>query len=290
MNFSLTHKSTGILFIQRLMKKLVFFFLISFSCKEAGAQNAEPLINAEKEFESTCLQKGIRDGFLAWVDPNGIDFTEKGPSNAKQRWASYPPFEGIFSWSPSYAEMSISGDWGYTTGHFDHRPKSISDSVDGAGQYTTVWHKNTMGEWKYLIDIGNNHVPVRPEKTVKTISIRKYPATEFGDSAGLAEMEKKFIGMFEKDIHAAYQTYGSDSYLLNTSGHMPVISADSAVVLINRIFSPLLYHPYGVFLSEGRDMGVIYGRFSVQDKSGNYIRLWRFEEGGWKIALEVIRL
>jgi len=272
------------------MRKLIIFFLIIFSCKEAEAQNAEALVKAEKEFESTCLERGIRDGFLAWVDSNGIGFTEKGPSNAKQIWSSYPVIEGIFSWSPSYAEMSITGDWGYTTGHFEHRPKSISDSVDGAGQYTTVWHKNTRGEWKYLIDIGNNHVPVLPEKTVKTISIRKYSATEFGDSAGLAEMEKKFIGMFEKDIHAAYQAYGSSRYLLNTSGHMPIISPDSAIVLIRQISSPLLYHPYGVFLSVGKDMGVIYGRFSIQDKSGSYIRVWRFEEGGWKIALEVIRI
>jgi ketosteroid isomerase-like protein len=272
------------------MRTLVVFFLIIFSCKKGAAQNAEALIKAENQFESTCLREGIRDGFLAWVDPNGIEITEKGPTNAKQLWSSYPAFEGIFSWSPSYAEMSISGDWGYTTGHFEHRPKSIGDSVDGAGQYTTVWHKNMKGEWKYLIDIGNNHAPVLPEKAVFTVSIRKYPATQFGDSSGLAEIEKKFIYLFEKDIHAAYQTFCSGSYLLNTSGHMPVFSPDSAVVLINRISIPLLYHPYGVFLSEGKDMGVIYGRFSIKEKSGNYIRVWRFEEGGWKIALEVIRL
>ena len=276
--------------LQISRKNLLSLLIISFSSIHACAQNTEALIRAEKEFENTCLRYGIRDGFLAWVDPKGIEFTENGPSNAKQLWSSYPAFEGIFTWSPSYAEMSLSGDWGYTTGHYEHRPKAIRDSVDEAGQYTTVWHKNGNGEWKYLIDIGNRHVPVPPEEVAETISTRKYPATGNGDSAGLAELEKRFIGILEKNAQEAYQRYGSSKYLLNLTGNMPVVSVDSALVLITRIPIPLLYHPYGVFISAGKDMGVVYGRFGNQNKTGNYIRIWRFESGGWKIALEVIRI
>ncbi len=259
-------------------------------CNCAYAQNAEAVIRAEKDFENTCLRKGIRDGFLAWVDPNGIEFTDKGPSNAKQLWSSYPSFEGIFSWSPSYAEISITGDWGYSTGNFEHRQKSIKDSVDEAGQYTTVWHKNENGEWKYLIDIGNSHAPVPPEMGAEIIYIRKYPATVLGDSAGLVELEKDFIGRFEKSTREAYKNYGSSNYLLNLTGQMPIRSTDSGLVLINRFLPTLSYHPFGVFISAGKDMGVVYGRFNTQGKTGNYIRIWRFEKNGWKIALEVIRI
>ena len=272
------------------LKKLLPFFIVILFCKQVRAQNAEALISAEKEFENTCLRNGIRDGFLAWVDSSGIEFTEKGPANAKKLWSSYPAFEGIFSWSPSYAEMSISGDWGYTTGYFEHRPKSIKDSVDEAGQYTTVWHKNVSGEWKYLIDIGNSHAPVPPEKQTRTINTSKYPATIFEDSSGLIDLEKKFIVVFEKNIHEAYQTYACTNYLLNITGQLPVISADSGQALIIRMPSPLLFHPFGVFFSAGKDMGAVYGRFSFGDKTGNYIRIWRFEKGGWRIALEVIRI
>src|SRR6478736_5771603 len=91
------------------------------------AQNADALVATETAFEKSCLAKGIRDGFLDWVDSNGITLTKTGTVNAKKFWSSLPTFDGVFSWSPSYAEMSLSGDWGYTTGNFEHRPKTISD-------------------------------------------------------------------------------------------------------------------------------------------------------------------
>jgi hypothetical protein len=272
------------------MKKVLSFFLIALSCICTNAQNAEALIKAERDFEQSCLQHGIRDGFLAWVDPDGIAFTENGPSNAKQFWASLPAFDGVFSWSPSYAEMSISGDWGYTTGNYVHRAKSLQDTVNQAGQYTTVWHKTDKWVWKWLVDIGNNHKPLQPENQAKTISIEKFKATRYADSSGLAELEKTFIAAFEKNTGDAYHRFASTTYILNLGGYLPVISADSALALVNRIPSSLLYHPSGVFISSGGDMGAVFGRISCSDKTGSYLRIWRFEKGGWKIALEVIRL
>jgi hypothetical protein len=97
-----------------MLRRLSGLFLIIFYFSHLEAQNANALIKAENSFEQSCLQLGIRDGFLAWVDPDGIEFTEKGLSNANQFWSSLPSFDGVFSWAPSFAEMSISGDWGYT--------------------------------------------------------------------------------------------------------------------------------------------------------------------------------
>jgi hypothetical protein len=39
------------------------------------------LVAAEKAFEKSCIESGIRNGFLANVDSNGIEFTEKGPAD-----------------------------------------------------------------------------------------------------------------------------------------------------------------------------------------------------------------
>jgi ketosteroid isomerase-like protein len=253
------------------------------------AQNAEALIKAENAFEKSCLQLGIRDGFLAWVDPAGIEFNEKGPSNAKQLWLSYPAFEGIFSWAPSYAEMSISGDWGYTTGNYEHRPKSLQDSVDGTGQYTTVWHKNKSGEWKYLIDIGNKHNQVAPQQQAVTILTGKFKASRYADSTGLADLERIFISSFEKDVSKAYRGFGSSHYILNLPGHQLVKGTDSAMILMRSFSSVPLYHVSGIFISPTRDMAAVYGTISNPVKTGSYLRIWRYEKDGWKIALEVIR-
>ncbi len=272
------------------MRNMPILFVLFFFAGQLHAQNAEALIKAEKEFEQTCLKLGIRDGFLAWVDSGGIEFTEKGPSGARQLWTSYPSFEGIFSWSPSYAEMSISGDWGYTTGNYEHRPKTLQDSVDEGGQYTTVWHKNSAGEWKYLIDIGNRHARIPPQKQAATISVPKFKAIQYIDSTGLADLEKMFISSFEKNPREAYGEYGSRRYILNLPQHGLVKSTDSALGLIHSFSSPLLYYITGVFVSPGRDMAAVYGRITEPGKTGSYLRIWRCEKNGWKVALEVIRI
>ena len=264
-----------------------FIFICFYLCPKA--QNADPLIKAEKDFEKSCLQNGIRDGFLAFVDSNGIEFNDKGPRNAKKFWSSLPAFDGVFSWSPSFAEMSISGSWGYTTGNFEHRLKTLSDSVEASGQYTTVWHKIENGEWKYLIDIGNGHAHIPPEQYAKTIATEKRKAILNGDEPGLADQENLFIMSFEKSTRDAYQKFGSSSYILNLTGQLPVISTDTAVALIGKYQPAWKYHPAGLMISNGDDMGAVYGTFSRGEKTGNYIRIWRHEQTGWKIALEVIK-
>jgi ketosteroid isomerase-like protein len=272
------------------MKKYPLLLLFITSVLNMRAQNAEALIKAERVFEKSCLKEGIRAGFLANVDSNGIAFTGRGPVDAKQFWTSLPAFEGVFSWSPSYAEMSISSDWGYTTGNYEHRAKTLEDTVDESGQYTTVWHKISNGEWKYLIDIGNGHPSAPLDKKSTTISIDKYSAGNMTPGDVLPGQEEQFILAFKKNIDGAYQEYMSGKYILNLTGYGPVTSADSAAWLINKIPSALKYHPAGAKISPGKDLFSVYGTFDRDDKKGNYLRIWRHEKNGWKIALEVIRI
>ena len=271
------------------MKKLIFLsFFISF-CTYLIAQNAEALVKAEKDFEKSCLEKGIRDGFLAHVDSNGIQFTNAGPVDAKKFWRSLPAFEGVFSWSPTFAEMSISDNWGYTTGNYDHRPKTLKDTVEESGQYTTVWHKLETGQWKYLMDIGNSHSPQALENHPIVIDLKKYGAGKNTGETTLLDQENKFILSFEKSIRSAYNESGSSTYILNITGRLPLSSIDSTVAILDKL-PALRYHPVGVQISPGADMAAVYGTFIQAGKTGSYLRIWRHDKSGWKVALEVIRI
>jgi len=272
------------------MKKYLSLFISIQFCISLFSQNSQPLISAEKAFEKSCLEKGIREGFLSHVDSNGIEFTDKGPVDAKQFWRSLPAFEGIFSWAPTYTEMSISGDWGYTTGNFVHRPKTLKDEIDESGQYTTLWGKNDKGEWKYQLDIGTAHAFVPLEKSSTTIVTKKYSAGKLTGKNILSEIENEFINSFDKSIADAYSKYGSKEYILNIPQHRPLITTDSSIILIGKMGSGLKYHPSAAKVSPGNDMAAVYGTFSLENKSGSYLRIWRHEKNGWKIALEVIRI
>jgi hypothetical protein len=271
------------------MKKIIPLSFLVSCCLQLLAQNTAPLVEAEKAFEKSCLETGIRNGFLAHVDSNGIMFSKTGPVDAKTFWRSLPDFESVFSWSPSFAEMSLSGNWGYTTGNYEHRPKSIKDTVDEYGQYTTVWHRLENGKWKYLIDIGNGHPPLPLNRDPNTIDMEKYGAGNKTSESVLLDQDNVFIHGFEKNIRQAYQEMGSTKYILNITGRIPITSSDSAVAILAKIPS-LQYHPAGVKISPGNDMAAVYGTFSHAGKISSYLRIWRHEKSGWKIALEVIGL
>jgi hypothetical protein len=271
------------------MKKLVIISGFLFFKLSLIAQQKDPLVKAEIAFEKVCLKKGLRNGFLANMDSNAIAFTGKGPVAAKPLWTSFPNFEGIFSWSPSYTEMSIGEDWGYTTGNYEHRARSLRDTVSESGQYTTVWQKTKNGEWKYLIDVGNPHPHSPLKKMASPIEIEKTASGE-GTDHFLPDQESRFIDAYEKNIRSAYQLFGSSKYLLNLSGYQTVVSTDSAVLLIEIKESPFKYSPEGVMISSGMDMAAVYGTLEQKGVKGNYLRIWRHEKAGWKIALEVIKM
>jgi ketosteroid isomerase-like protein len=271
------------------MKKVPLFWLLILTTLNIEAQDASPLIAAEKAFEQTCLEKGIRDGFLAFVDSNAIEFGENGPLNGKKFWSSITAFDGVFTWSPSIAEISVSGDWGYTSGNYEHRQKSLTDIPNQFGQYTTVWQRNSNGQWKYLIDIGNPHPKADLDKRTKIISGVGL-ADQNANESSFLDIERSFILAFKKDIGDSYLNFCSNIYYLNFSGYALITIKDSAINLMKNHTSDLNYYPDGTKISGGRDMAAVYGTLSSGTKRGNYLRIWRHEKTGWKIALEVIRI
>jgi hypothetical protein len=59
----------------------------------------------------------------------------------------------VLNWHPQFAEISASEDFGYTTGPWTYQ-NSLADTVIARGQYSTVWHLDKNGHWKFLVDFG----------------------------------------------------------------------------------------------------------------------------------------
>jgi ketosteroid isomerase-like protein len=57
------------------------------------------------------------------------------------------------TWEPLYADISVSGDLGYTYGLFASHTKT--GKLLGRGKYVTIWKKQRDGTWKYVLDGGN---------------------------------------------------------------------------------------------------------------------------------------
>jgi ketosteroid isomerase-like protein len=89
-----------------------------------------------------------------------------GKKNILAQWAPIlnDPFVSL-TWSPDEAEISGSGDLGYTYGKYLWTSKESDGKVARRnGKYVTIWRKEPDGQWRVVVDLGTPSDPPAPAK------------------------------------------------------------------------------------------------------------------------------
>ncbi len=89
-----------------------------------------------------------------------------GKQNILAQWAPIlnDPFVSL-TWSPDEAEISGSGDLGYTYGKYLWTGKGSDGKVTRRnGKYVTIWRKEPDGQWRVVVDLGTPSDPPDPAK------------------------------------------------------------------------------------------------------------------------------
>jgi len=143
--------------------KLIFLFLLVTGLAIADSAVPDPaqsLLEADRAFGKATAEHGL-EGWMAYFAEDACIFPDQGPVvkglDAIRRHYSSTGFNPKnLSWTPLHAELSTSGDLGYTYGTWT-LPFQKEDGTSGTaeGKYLTVWRKDKNGDWKVVADIGN---------------------------------------------------------------------------------------------------------------------------------------
>lgn len=267
------------------MKKY-FIFSLLLLCKNAFTQKGlDELIAAEKSFAMHSVLHGTKEAFLQFADSNATMFSKGEPVNGYQFWQDREKRPGVLNWRPRYAEIAASGDFGYTCGPWTFQSSTTADPVTANGYFFTVWQKKASGEWKFILDVGTETGPKLDDSTTFTRQVE----TRKGVEISMLEAEADFIRLFKMDSARAYQLFFSDTSiqaregtgLIQTTKQEPPTNRDTEGMMI---FSAL-----GNGISASGDLGFVYGTALLNGKKDAYLRIWRHEPKGWKIALQLIR-
>jgi ketosteroid isomerase-like protein len=120
----------------------------------------EMLKQLEGEFMKAAADKGSQ-GYMSYYAehsvevPNGAPLIE-GKANIAKGMGFLDDKNNQLIWTPVGADISNSGDLGYTFGtyEFHSKDKDGKPSVD-YGKYTSIWKKQADGSWKVVLDMGN---------------------------------------------------------------------------------------------------------------------------------------
>jgi len=132
--------------------------LLAFGLSACVKSKPEDLIRVDKDFSAFSKAKGMKQAFLEYAADSAV-LLQKDIVPIVGKEAIYESFESfsdtgfILTWEPLFADVSASGDLGYTYGLFTSH--TTSGDLLGRGKYVTIWKKQADGTWKYMLDGGN---------------------------------------------------------------------------------------------------------------------------------------
>ena len=121
---------------------------------------AQTLRQLEAEFMKAAAEKGSAGYMSYYADdavevPNGAPLIQ-GKVNIAKGMGFLDDKNNSLTWAPVGADLSASGDLGYTYGTFEFRSKDKDGKVVvDHGKYASIWKKQKEGSWKVVLDMGN---------------------------------------------------------------------------------------------------------------------------------------
>ena len=110
----------------------------------------------DRAFSALSKERGMNYAFLSYVAEDGVMLSpNKMPVVGKDKINAL--FHGNdsdkeFTWEPLYADISGSGELGYTYGTY----AITTEGETQKGTYVSIWKKDSKGAWKFVLDSGND--------------------------------------------------------------------------------------------------------------------------------------
>ena len=127
----------------------------------------ENLIQTDKDFALLSVKSGAAVAFNQYLTDDASQLPAgKIPvhgriniyDNMKANQDSY-----TLNWSPQYAEVSKSGELGYTWGTYTLTfTNDAGEEQKSYGKYLNIWKKQQDGSWKVSVDMGNESPDPEP--------------------------------------------------------------------------------------------------------------------------------
>ena len=151
------------------MRRAVLVGLLALASSLAHAQGIDleatkrALRIADLELAKAVADRSLQT-FVSLVDDDAVFFGKgvaRGKNAVSKAWLPFFTDRTLFlKWYPTQAEVSASGDLGYTIGEYERIGKDASGNpATVTGNYVSIWRKQRDGRWKIVLDIGTPGTP-----------------------------------------------------------------------------------------------------------------------------------
>jgi len=120
----------------------------------------DELLEVDRAFSNLSKEKGMNHAFMNYLAEEGVLLRpNKMPLVGRDKIMesfSRPDTSFSLTWEPLFADVAESGELGYSYGIYKVEMYAPDGSpITSEGTYVSVWKKNEAGEWKFVLDTGN---------------------------------------------------------------------------------------------------------------------------------------
>ena len=274
--------------------------LLFTHAEEGGVSPAlQALVDTERAFAQSAVQKGIRDSFLEYFADDAISITP-APKPAKPELQSRPsrPFSELeLTWEPRTGDIAASGELGWLTGPSTFINHTASPPQPRYGNYLSIWRRQPAGQWRVLIDIGCQ-VPEAAAFAPGFMPLAlPHRWTSGGGSVAAAETltaaERSLNGALARGAAArAYAVVLADHARLHRQRVAPSVGREAIVSRLEQQGDARTSaESTATHAADSGDLGYSYGRYDVARtpaEHGAYLRVWsRDSSGRWWLMADV---
>ena len=144
-----------------ILELIVFVAIINACQLPSGPSSPEKLKSelfaVEKEFCAMAQKEGVQKAFVYFAADSAVILRNsqllKGKEAIRLQYASFPQKGSKLEWAPDFADVSASGDLGYTYGRYTlTSTDSIGHTTKNEGVFHTVWKRQPDGQWRFVWD------------------------------------------------------------------------------------------------------------------------------------------
>ncbi len=119
-------------------------------------------MDADRAFAARAVSDGVPTAFGAYAATDGAILSGQpgiiyGPAAIRSHFEANFPATGRILWRPVAGDVAAGGDLGFTVGEAEiHTVAPDGAPRTSYTKYLTVWRRTDAGEWRYVIDGGND--------------------------------------------------------------------------------------------------------------------------------------
>src|ERR1700730_8965556 len=280
----------------RLSWAIFLLLAVSLPAEEPASMAAlRSVVEAEKTFSNTSVERGIRESFLQFFADDSVVFTP-APTNGKKFYANYDDKGRKLSWQPIFATISHGEDLGFTTGPWEMKKSATDDTPIAFGDFVSIWKRQQDNSWKVIVDLGVDHpAPSAPPGEVQLLPPSETFCEEYDVDFGrraLEKAEKILADALAIDAGAAITDFADNAIHIYRENSFPAVGKDAAKLMLGSDHGKATRKTTGGGLSGSRDFEYRYGSYSSErgnvKEHGYFLAIWRVDQNHeWKIIGDV---